>query len=123
MTVSIDYEKVPEVLKTIMVTLEKDNKYFSFLLRINREKTKYLATLVLPQPGIYPLTIYILDFKNQTLKTITEELIVEKTIIEALPEVPWYKNFKTWIYILILVGAAVTVYILRRRHRKETYKS
>ena len=38
--IALDYEKVPEVLKTIMVTLEKEGKYFSFLLRINEEKTK-----------------------------------------------------------------------------------
>ena len=118
LTVSIDYEKVPEVLKTIMVTLEKDNKYFSFLLRINREKTKYLATLVPPEPGIYPLSLYVLDFKNQTLKTIIGKLIVEKTITEVLPKVPWYKNFKIWLAILIAaIGIAIITYLLRKKAR------
>ena len=62
LTISIDYAKVPEVLKTIMVTLEKpsrnafgiaeaggDDKFFSFLLRINKEKTAYSAVLMPPE--------------------------------------------------------------------------
>jgi len=117
LTISIDYEKVPEVLKTIMVTLEKENKYFSFLLRINREKTKYLATLPSPQPGVYPFTIYVLDFKNQTLKTMTGELKVEKTEVEK-PEIliPWYKNLRFWLYILMgVIVTGMVGYILKRR--------
>jgi len=121
LTVSIDYEKVPEVLKTIMVTLKKENKYFSFLLRINREKTKYLATLLPPESGIYPFTIYVLDFKNQTLKAITGQLEIEK--IEELPEeIPWYKDLRFGLYILllILILAAIIYFTREKRHKNRT---
>ena len=92
LTISIDYEKVPEVLKTMLVTLEKDEKLFSFLLRVNPEKTAYLATLMPPEEsGIYPLTLTTLDYKNQTLKKISGQLLIEKP--EARPRaVPWYKK-------------------------------
>jgi hypothetical protein len=110
---SIDYEKVPEVLKTIMVTLEKEGKFFSFLLRINKEKTAYLATLVPPEdPGIYPVTITVLDYKNQTLKRITSQLIVKEIEAHPLPT-PWYEKYQLYIYILggmmIAIGAGFLI--------------
>lgn len=74
---SIDYQKVPEVLKTIMISLQKDNKFFSFLLKINKEKTKYTATLSGLEPGQYPMEIYVLDYQNQALKKIQGSLLVE----------------------------------------------
>jgi len=92
LTISIDYEKVPEVLKTIMVTIEKDKKIFSFLLRIDKEKTAYLATIVPPEEArVYPLTFTILDYKNQILKKISGQLEVKKTEARPLP-VPWYQR-------------------------------
>jgi len=100
-----------------MVTLKKENKYFSFLLRINREKTKYLATLLPPESGIYPFTIYVLDFKNQTLKTMTGELEVEKAEVEKLEIlIPWYKNLRFWLYVLMgVIVTGMVGYILKRR--------
>jgi len=98
LTISIPYENVPEVFKTMLVTLEKDEKLFSFLLRVNPEKTAYLATLVPPEAGIYPLTITILDYKNQTLKKINGQLITEKLEVTApITSVSWYQKIKNWI--------------------------
>lgn len=98
LTISIDYEKVPEALKTIMVTLEKYGKIFSFLLKINLEKT-FFETIILPpeEAGIYPLTLTILDYKNQTIKKISGKLIVEKPEI-ITPEVsaPCYQKIIFW---------------------------
>lgn len=133
LTISIDYEKVPEVLKTIMVTLEQparnsfgiadasgDGKFFSFLLRINKEKTKYLATLMPPEDsGDYPLTITILDYKNQALKRIFGQLIVEKTEGELLP-IPWYKKYQLYIYVLLvgMVMVGIILYLVKRKIAK-----
>jgi len=117
--ISIDYEKVPEVLKTIMITLERparageDSKYFSFLLRINKEKTKYLASIAPPEPGNYPLSLHILDFKNQNLKTITGELKIEGKKVSKT------RSLKVlWLYIIYIVGGIIilagAVYFIRR---------
>jgi hypothetical protein len=74
LTMSLDYNKVPEVLKTILVTLsdpEDSTQTFSFLLRVNDEKTKYQATIgPLGKSGKYEVKIAIVDFKNQGLKRI-----------------------------------------------------
>jgi len=123
LTVSIDYEKVPEVLKTIMVTLEKDGKFFSFLLRINLEKTVYEAVIFPPEPGVYPMTITVLDYKNQTLKKITGELHIEG--LEISLKIPWYE--KWWklecvIYLLIILIILVFLIIIWRLFKKKPEK-
>jgi len=118
----INYDKVPEVLKTITVTLEKGEKFFSFLLRINKEKTVYMATLLPPdEPGVYPVTISVLDYKNQTLKKFISQLIV---LGRAMPvaSVPWYKNWQNWIYIIIIILfiLAGTIYFIRKIKNKKS---
>jgi len=122
--INIPYEKVPEVLKTIMVTLEKDGKFFSFLLRINQEKTFYEATIVLPEPGIYPLTLTILDYKNQTFKKIYGQIEI-KGEIQPLPE-PWYKKILSQFYLyiffillIILILILIIVILLSKKKKKE----
>jgi chitodextrinase len=69
LTVRIAYELLPEHLKTILVTLtdsRDSEKVFSFLLRINTEKTHYTATLApLGVPGVFPLRVAIFDFKTE----------------------------------------------------------
>jgi len=121
LTMSIDYGKVPEVLKTIMVTLERDNKFFSFLLRINQEKTAYLAQISPPdKAGIYPLTITILDYKNQSLKRITGQLEVFGSLLQKKIEIPWYKNWKIWLLILLaLIMLLGIIYLVRRKVKSQ----
>ena len=87
LTISINYEKLPEVLKTILVTLsDKDDKIFPFLLRVNDEKTRYLATLAPPDPGRYTINFTVVDFKNQGLKKVTGNL--EITPAPTVPSGP-----------------------------------
>ncbi|MFC1789719.1 hypothetical protein ACFLYY_01945 [Patescibacteria group bacterium] len=118
LTASIAYEKVPEVLKTIMVTLEDlDKKTFSFLLRINKEKTRYEAMIYPPEAGEYPLSLTILDYKNQKLKQINGYLVIrgEKTS----GSLSWYKKTINWFYIFIaLIIFATALYVLRKRNNK-----
>jgi hypothetical protein len=81
LSVILSYDKVPEILKTIGITLndpQDPKKTFSFLLRINNEKTAYVATIgPLGRSGIYNLSITILDYKNQGLKVLRGALRAE----------------------------------------------
>lgn len=118
---SINYEMVPEVLKTIMVTLGKDDKYFSFLLRINKEKTSYEAAILAPEPGNYAMSIIILDYKNQALKKITSFLrVVEEGIIPAEKEKPsiFKINIPTLILFIVLL---VIIFVFTRRYYKKNF--
>ena len=84
--ISLDYDKVPEVLKTIAITVhdpENYNKTFSFLLRVNKEKSSYEAAIgALGKGGIYPVDITVLDYKNQGLKKISGQLSVSPKKVE-----------------------------------------
>jgi len=108
-TISIPYEKVPEVLKTIMVTLEQGDKIFSFLLRANEDKTAYAATLVSPDAGEYPFIISILDYKNQAYKKISGNLNIIKTQIAQDQTIIRYITIKKFppllfaIFILLMI--------------------
>ena len=77
--ISLDYDKVPELLKTIVVTLydpTDPEKQFSFLLRINNDKSAYVAQLAsLKHSGKYAMKITILDYKNRGLKKLDGSLL------------------------------------------------
>jgi hypothetical protein len=81
LTVLLPYDRVPEILKTIGITLHDPidpNKTFSFLLRVNNDKSDYVATIApLGRSGTYNLTIIILDYKNQGMKELTGALLAE----------------------------------------------
>lgn len=70
-TLRIAYEKLPEHLKTITATLfhPADNgKSFSFLMRINKDKTHYEASLApLKTSGNYPAVVSVFDHQTQKL--------------------------------------------------------
>jgi hypothetical protein len=131
LTLKINYEKVPEVLKTIMVTLEQpatiageQNKFFSFILRVNKEKTAYLATLVPPEPGIYPVTISILDYKNQALKQIQSLLVVPGEEIVPVTKIIFYQKWGKYLYILLaILILAVIIYLYKKLKKKKNEES
>ncbi len=102
---SIAYENLPEVLKTMMVTMRhpKDkSKVFAFILRVNDNKTAYTATIApLIDPGEYEIAIYILDHKNSRLGKVAGAFIVEKsTGVLQLTQIP---------RALLPVGSAIGV--------------
>ncbi len=115
-TIALPYGKVPEVLKTMMVTLEKGNKEFSFLLRADKDKTFYQATLVPPDPGIYPFTITIFDYKNQAFKKIKGQLEVAKeqtcppvAAVESEPQASPIPFFLMLLAVLVIIHLAVKI--------------
>lgn len=127
LTISIPYGQIPQVLKTIMVTLQKESKTFSFLLRANKEKTLYTASLLPPAPGNYPFYITILDYKNQALKKIEGQLSVVKAAVrgQARP-LREEKIVPPAIYVPLTVIAALLAYIvvkLSRRLRKDKQRT
>jgi hypothetical protein len=122
LTISIDYGKFREYLKTIMVTLKKDEKNFSFILRIDGDKKKYFAVILPPEPRVYPFDIFIVNYQNQSLKKIPGEMIVRKKSKIFSPELSWEKISQTeikfpvlWLIILIIL----LTYIIRRRMKKK----
>ncbi len=79
LTIKLSYDRVPEILKTVAITLadpDDQTRKFTFLLKVNDEKTFYAATIApLGRSGEYKLSIAIVDYKNQGLKKITGSLL------------------------------------------------
>lgn len=105
LTVALRYHRVPEVLKTIAVTLvtrTNPEKSFSFILRPNRDKTRYEATVgALGKEAVYTLRIDIVDFKNQGLKTLrgTLEVVTPFVLPFSIP-----KNFLPVFGVVFVFG-------------------
>ncbi len=132
--IKLDYKKVPEVLKTILVTLvepassaeasaKAEQKTFSFLLKVNKEKTNYEAVLApFKKPGIYGATISILDFKNQTLKKIRTALLVSGSEAAVAEVVPFWKKLPfSYIYIIVAILILLLLAIVLIRKKKKEY--
>ncbi|MBI2097472.1 MAG: carboxypeptidase regulatory-like domain-containing protein [Candidatus Vogelbacteria bacterium] len=80
LSVLINYNRLPEALKTIGLTIvdpDDRRRSSSFILRLNKDKTAYLANLgALLKSGTYPIYISIINFKNQTIKRLSGTLLV-----------------------------------------------
>lgn len=126
LTITLDYGKVPEVLKSIVFTLthpSNKEKKFSFLLRINQEKTFYTASLApLGESGLYKVNIAIVDFKNQGLKKITGALLASVQSAAILPKkylIYFFKsNFIKYLLLLLILIIAYEIYKNLRDRRK-----
>lgn len=126
--VSIDYGKLPEVLKTILVTMEDyEGKAFSFLLRVDEEKKRYLATLNPPASGLYPLTFVIVDYQNQGLQKVEGELTVKEAVGGQITP-PSDRGFRQLLpellvflllALLLIAVAKLAQNYMRNRHQLE----
>ncbi len=87
-TIYLPYEQVPEVLKTIGVTIISPfnpKSSFSFLLKLTPDGKGYSATIApLGTSGKYPVAIYVINYQNQSLKRVTGNLQVEGGAMAAL---------------------------------------
>ena len=127
LTISIDYEKVPEILKTIVITMfDPDDraKTFSFLLRVNADKTAYQAHVAaLERSGKYEFSLAILDHKHQGLA------LLAGTIISRVPDFISGKGGNPfsdltigfphllWFAIALLILLILAFAILRKRKK------
>lgn len=119
-TVRLPYEKVPEVLKTISVTLYDPidpSKVFSFLLRINKEKNGYEAVIApLGRSGNYGMHISILDHKNQGLKKIDGNLVASLVSAKNFVLVDMMRGFLITLseYFWFILFVLLLVWFLRK---------
>jgi chitodextrinase len=121
LTVALTYYRVPEILKTITVTLvASSSKSFTFLLRANRDKTRYEATIgALGNPQIYKLALNIIDFKNQGQKKINGTLAVLAG--DAVPAVldDGSKKFFGWGLLAVILAGAVVWFFEKKKKKPE----
>ena len=87
LTIRIAYAKLPEHLKTITVTFRHpndSNSTFSFLLRINKDKTFYEAAIApLLTEGKYPVIVAVFDHQTQKLFSLQDTLYAHKKLVPS----------------------------------------
>ena len=124
LTISLNYNKVPEILKTIAITLidpDDSTQVFPFLLRVNKDKTAYDATLApLGKSGTYKMKITVLDYKNQGLKKIDGSLkaFVFDQVKDLASNPATFRRNMTW-FTLILLAVLVVLAVLHRKRKNE----
>lgn len=119
LTIRLKYEKVPEILKTVAFTLTSptdSKKVFTFLLRVNEDRTYYEATIgELGQSGDYKMNVVILDYKNKGMKRIEGSLVA--LAFKQPMDMAEQKDF-TAIAILIVMILIILSLLTARRHKK-----
>lgn len=126
LTIRLSYDKVPEILKTIAITLTDPSdktKVFTFLLRVNENKTAYEATIAsLGRSGDYKLNAIILDYKNQGLKRLNghlRALVLEEGGVLFGLDGKHPENLFWMIIFLVLAFIAIIVLVVVEKKKKE----
>lgn len=114
----IDYDKVPEILKTIAVTIhdpEDRSKTFSFLLRVNADKTAYEANVgAFERPGRYEFSLSILDYQRQGLAQLSGAFVAIAPEV-ILDDIGGISGGAIAVSVLSLVGLVVVLFWIARK--------
>jgi hypothetical protein len=124
--IRIPYDSVPDHLKSIVVTLlsptDPDRSY-SFLLRINKDRTAYEATIApLQAVGLSRIQIEIFDFERMVVGRYQK--LVEFSEPEEAPEVIFpdkiVETFKLFFLpmTLIIIAILLLLFFLYRRSKE-----
>ncbi len=79
LTILLPYDKAPEVLKIIGMTIFDSlgqGNTFSFVFRINDQKSSYSATIGKLADGSYPFKIHLINYSDQSIKVLSGTLVV-----------------------------------------------
>ncbi len=111
LTISIPYERLPEHLKTILITIgdsADSRKTFTFLLRINADKTAYVGTLApFGNSGNFPITITVFDFKTAQVG------YARGTLVSSIDPIHTDSGFETTLMSIIRsMGSSYLVWFI-----------
>ncbi len=130
--INIPYEELPEHLKTIIVTLHDSvdsTKEFSFLLRINKQKTAYTGLIsAIRDIGSYPISVFVLDYKNRSLSKAEGTLHVVPSLnmipMTAVPETTFtdyiLSILSRWTFAFFLLLMLLLIYTKLSKQEKKT---
>lgn len=125
LTVALRYNRVPKILKTIAVTLTTRDEVpqsFTFILRANRDKTRYEATIApLGVTTTYTVKITIVNYQNQSFKKIKGTVHVSLAALGALNlDTKKVVGYSLGFLMLLLLAYLVKKFVFRKR-RQEVY--
>jgi hypothetical protein len=136
-TIAVPYAVLPEHLKTILVRIvpEHDEQAaLSFILRVNKDKTAYLARLApLGVSGTFTVSVSVFDFETKEVGSLWGKFLVTLGVGvhsgESGREVPVVYPLEIWhgvILFLLLMLILMLVYRLlgkERTHKRVIQRS
>lgn len=121
LTIAIPYDRLPEHLKTILVTIhdsQNSTRSFNFLLRANKEKTAYISTVApFGTSGNFPIMISIFDFKTSQIG-YTDGTLVSRINIHREPDssgITGFMKVVDWFSIFLIIVFVIGLMYLGRR--------
>jgi hypothetical protein len=116
---SLAYDILPEHLKTIVVILtdpQDREKVFSFLLRVNKDKTAYEALIgPLLKGGLYPVSLEVIDFETKEISKVSGEVTVKQAkqaISKNMLSIPSFIQYDNVFWVLGLILLILLILIL-----------
>ncbi|MEI8327633.1 MAG: hypothetical protein WCG02_00660 [Candidatus Taylorbacteria bacterium] len=125
LTVRLDYVRVPEILKNIVLAIADPSdptKVFTFLLRVNKDKSAFEATIgPLERPDRFALDIAVLDFQNKGLKKLNGDIVAN--VYASLGRYGGGVDFLAFVFMFLL---AIILFLLvlvwrKREDRKKKH--
>ncbi len=117
-TILIPYDALLENLKTVMVTLahpQDKSQLFSFLLRINKEKTAYEAQIApLVDEGYYPTGITVIDYALKEMADVRATIVVTRPAEKESVASGIYGRVNVLFLLLLIALLAVGYWLIRR---------
>ena len=108
---------MPEILKNIVFAISdpKDaSKVFTFLLRVNKDKTDFEATIgPLKESNTFGLNIMVLDFQNKGLKKLQGSLVASVDMSE-LTSGQRYDVVTVIFFFLLLIILSIILYFMKK---------
>ncbi len=118
-TILIPYDALLENLKTVMVTLahpQDKTQLFSFLLRINKEKTAYEAQIApLVDEGYYPTGITVIDYALKEMADVRATIVVSRPSEDSVPQGVGGWSRGNFFFVIVLILLLILGYWLIRR--------
>jgi len=127
-TVSVDSSLVTGDFKTIVATIydpRQSGKQFSFLLRLNSDKSAYTATIApFRIAGASDLMVEVFDYDARVIGTYrTAITFMESTFATTTPLMTWYLNAQVWLWWIVLFAPVVLLaslwFVLSKRSAEE----
>jgi hypothetical protein len=117
-TILIPYDALLENLKTVMVTLahpQDKTQLFSFLLRINKDKTAYEAQIApLVDEGYYPTGITIVDYALKEMADVRTTIIVTRPAEREMAAQGVFGRINVFFFLLLIALLALGYWLIRR---------
>lgn len=118
--ISIDYEKLPQNAKNILIEIKEDGKTYSYLFKIRNNRTLDILIPALGGLGNYPVKITILNDKNQKIQEVKGDLKVFEKQKAAQQYFLWmlawgFINLFLWLILILLI---VILWLLIKRKNK-----